>query len=67
MPTEPTEGGQVPMGPEISLGTIPEVEEEAGGAFIERSWGTVDFTSDPAQYGTYSSWGVTIPSSVVPS
>lgn len=38
MPSGPaTEGLQRPIGPEIPLGTIPKVEEEARDAFTKRS------------------------------
>lgn len=55
---------QRPVELEISLGTIPEVEREAGDTFTKRSWASIDFVYD--QFGRTLPVVVTTPSSVAP-
>lgn len=59
-----TEELQWPVGPEISLGTILEVDEEVGDTFMEQSWASTCFVYD--QFGWTPPVVVTTPSSVAP-
>lgn len=58
---------QVPIGPRFPLGTIPEVEEEAGDVFTEKSWepSNFDLSFGYDQFGQTPLAGVTTPSSEV--
>lgn len=59
----PMEEFQMPTGLGVPLGTIPEVEDDAGGAFTEKSWAFGDFVFD--QYERTPTASVTATSSIV--